>query len=111
MCPEGIKIFFTFLILYTLGLFLQDPILESYGAEVFDLPISETTLLNAKWKFAKTMPWNPHSYTLKETWDNKTLFQNVVYFINDFGKKEEFKKKCILFYILEITNIGLCIMI
>tara|TARA_Y100001968_G_scaffold11877_1_gene9910 strand:- start:5101 stop:6429 length:1329 start_codon:yes stop_codon:yes gene_type:complete len=44
-----IKIFFTFLILYTLGLFLQDPILESYGAEVFDLPISETTLLNAYW--------------------------------------------------------------
>ena len=44
-----IKIFFTFLILYTLGLFLQDPILESYGAEVFNLPISKTTLLNAYW--------------------------------------------------------------
>ncbi len=41
--------FFTFLILYTLGLFLQDPILESYGAEVFNLPISQTTLLNAFW--------------------------------------------------------------
>jgi len=53
----------------------------------------EKTLLNAKWKFAKTMPWNPHSYTLKETWKDKTLFQNVVYFINDFGKKEEFKNK------------------
>ena len=44
-----ILIFFTFLILYTLGLFLQDPILESYGAEVFSLPISKTTLLNAFW--------------------------------------------------------------
>jgi len=44
-----IIIFFTFLILYTLGLFLQDPILESYGAEVFNLPISKTTLLNAFW--------------------------------------------------------------
>ncbi len=44
-----IIIFFTFLILYTLGLFLQDPILESYGAEVFNLPISKTTLLNAYW--------------------------------------------------------------
>ena len=44
-----ILIFFTFLILYTLGLFLQDPILESYGAEVFNLPISKTTLLNAFW--------------------------------------------------------------
>ena len=44
-----IMIFFTFLVLYTLGLFLQDPILESYGAEVFSLPISKTTLLNAYW--------------------------------------------------------------
>ena len=46
---KQIIIFFTFLILYTLGLFLQDPILESYGAEVFSLPISKTTLLNAFW--------------------------------------------------------------
>ena len=53
----------------------------------------EKTLMNAKWKFAKTMPWNPHFYTLKETWEDKVLFQNVVYFINDFGKKEEFKKR------------------
>ncbi len=44
-----IIIFFGFLVLYTLGLFLQDPILESYGAEVFNLPISQTTLLNAFW--------------------------------------------------------------
>ena len=44
-----IGIFFSFLILYTLGLFLQDPILESYGAEVFNLPISKTALLNAYW--------------------------------------------------------------
>ncbi len=46
---KQIFIFFGFLILYTLGLFLQDPILESYGAEVFNLPISKTTLLNAFW--------------------------------------------------------------
>lgn len=52
----------------------------------------EKTLLNAEWKFAKTMPWNPHHYTLKQTWKDKTLFQNIVYFINDFGKAEEFKK-------------------
>ncbi len=44
-----IIIFFSFLVLYTLGLFLQDPILESYGAEVFLMPISKTTLLNAYW--------------------------------------------------------------
>ncbi len=46
---KQIFIFFSFLIFYTLGLFLQDPILESYGAEVFNLPISQTTLLNAYW--------------------------------------------------------------
>ena len=44
-----ILIFFAFLLCFTLGLFLQDPILESYGAEVFGMPISKTTLLNAFW--------------------------------------------------------------
>lgn len=48
---KQIIIFFLFLLFYTLGLFLQDPILESYGAEVFNLPISKTTLLNAYWGF------------------------------------------------------------
>ena len=44
-----ILIFFAFLLCFTLGLFLQDPILESYGAEVFGLPISKSALLNAYW--------------------------------------------------------------
>ena len=44
-----IFVFFAFLVLFTLGLFLQDPILESYGAEVFAMPISATTALNALW--------------------------------------------------------------
>jgi len=42
-------VFFGFLVLFALGLFLQDPILESYGAEVFGLPISQSTILNALW--------------------------------------------------------------
>ena len=42
-------VFFGFLLLFILGLFMQDPILESYGAEVFGLPISKTTILNALW--------------------------------------------------------------
>ena len=41
--------FFSFLVLFTLGLFMQDPILESYGAEVFGLPIAATASLNAVW--------------------------------------------------------------
>jgi len=42
-------VFFGFLVLFSLGVFLQDPILESYGADVFDLPISKSTILNALW--------------------------------------------------------------
>ena len=38
-----IVIIFGFLVLFTIGLFMQDPILESFGAEVFDMPVSKTT--------------------------------------------------------------------
>ena len=44
-----VLIFFSFLILFTLGLFLQDPVLESYGAQVFAMPIAATAQLNAFW--------------------------------------------------------------
>ena len=44
-----VLVFFLFLVLFTLGLFLQDPILESYGAEVFAMPIAATASLNAIW--------------------------------------------------------------
>ncbi len=44
-----VLIFFSFLILFTLGLFLQDPVLESYGAQVFAMPIASTAQLNAFW--------------------------------------------------------------
>lgn len=44
-----VLVFFGFLVLFTLGLFLQDPILESYGAEVFGMPIAATASLNAVW--------------------------------------------------------------
>ncbi|MEB3173141.1 MAG: BCD family MFS transporter [Cyanobacteriota bacterium] len=44
-----VLVFFSFLICFTLGLFLQDPILESYGAQVFGMPIAATASLNAFW--------------------------------------------------------------
>jgi BCD family chlorophyll transporter-like MFS transporter len=44
-----VLVFFSFLLLFTLGLFLQDPILESYGAQVFGLSIAARTQLNAFW--------------------------------------------------------------
>jgi MFS transporter, BCD family, chlorophyll transporter len=43
------QVFFTFLVVMTLGLFIQDPILETYGGEVFDLPVGKTASLNAYW--------------------------------------------------------------
>ena len=44
-----VLIFFSFLVLFTLALFLQDPILESYGAQVFGMSIASTATLNAIW--------------------------------------------------------------
>lgn len=43
------QVFFTFLVLMTLGLFMQDPILENYGGDVFKMKIGETASLNAFW--------------------------------------------------------------
>ena len=42
-------IFFAFLSILTVGLFLQEAILEPYGAEVFGMDIGDTTMLNAFW--------------------------------------------------------------
>jgi len=42
-------IFFLFLIVITLGLFMQEAVLEPYGGEVFGMSIGETTLLNSFW--------------------------------------------------------------
>ncbi|MFN4280261.1 BCD family MFS transporter [Thermosynechococcus sp.] len=41
--------FFLFLVLMTLSLFIQEPILEPFGGEVFGMTIAETTRLNAYW--------------------------------------------------------------
>jgi BCD family chlorophyll transporter-like MFS transporter len=40
-------LFFAFLLMMTLSLFMQDPVLEPYGAKVFGMEYSKTTLLNA----------------------------------------------------------------
>ncbi|WP_414584179.1 BCD family MFS transporter [Scytonema sp. PCC 10023] len=39
-------LFFTFLVVMTLGLFMQDPILEPYAGQVFRMPLAESTKLN-----------------------------------------------------------------
>lgn len=40
-------IFFTFLLVMTISLFMQDAVLEPYGGEVFQMKIAQTTTLNA----------------------------------------------------------------
>lgn len=40
-----------------------------------------TLLNNSKFKFAKTMPTMPHFYTLKDSWDDKNKFIEVVKYI------------------------------
>lgn len=43
------QFFFTFLAMMTIGLFMQDPILENYGGDVFNMEIGATASLNAFW--------------------------------------------------------------
>lgn len=42
-------IFFTFLLVMSISLFMQEPVLEPYGGEVFGMTIAQTTKLNAFW--------------------------------------------------------------
>lgn len=42
-------LFFTFLLTMTISLFMQEPVLEPYGGEVFGMTYAETTKLNAFW--------------------------------------------------------------
>ena len=42
-------VFFSFLVVFTISLFMQEAVLEPYGGEVFEMSIGETTLLNSFW--------------------------------------------------------------
>ncbi len=50
-----------------------------------------TVLEAAGWVFAKTMPENPHWYTLRKTWSDDAAFVEVVEFIRRHGYREKFK--------------------
>lgn len=51
----------------------------------------EALLESAEWRFAKTMPENPHWYTLRKTWGDDAAFARVVEFIRRYGVVEKFK--------------------
>jgi len=42
-------------------------------------------LLAREWTFAKTMPQNPHEYTLRKKWSGNMPFETVAQFIRDHG--------------------------
>lgn len=42
-------LFFTFLLVLTISLFMQEAVMEPYGGEVFGMCVSQTTRLNAFW--------------------------------------------------------------
>ncbi|MGG6295368.1 BCD family MFS transporter [Leptolyngbya sp. AN02str] len=42
-------LFFSFLLVMTMSLFMQEPVLEPYGGQVFGMSYSDTTRLNAFW--------------------------------------------------------------
>ena len=56
-----------------------------------------------QYKFAKTMPQNPHYYTLSKTWESREVFESVVEYIREHGQDEywgigRFKTKYTYFY-------------
>lgn len=61
------------------------------------LKINEV-LESQQYKFSKTMKNIPHSYTLKENWEDEELFFNIVNEINNSGKIEYFMGKPYIYY-------------
>lgn len=51
-----------------------------------------TDLLSAEYRFAKTMPENPHWYTLRKTWADDAAFVRAVEYIREVGYIEVYKK-------------------
>lgn len=52
-----------------------------------------TLLLQQEWRFAKTMPENPHWYTLRKTWQDDADFVQAVQFIRHAGYRESYNNR------------------
>src|SRR5438552_2541892 len=50
-----------------------------------------SNLLSAEYRFAKTMPQNPHWYTLRKTWASDAAFVEVVEFMRKYGYLEKYE--------------------
>lgn len=59
-------------------------------------------LINHSYHFAKTMPQNPHWYTLRRGWNDDALFDAVVTFMRENSTTEYFIRKPFqMFYLKE----------
>lgn len=65
-----------------------NPAFTPIGAE--DLAFITRCFDSAAFRFAKTMPQNPHEYTLRQTWENDEDFQRCVLLIRAHGYREKF---------------------
>lgn len=64
-------IFFSFLVLMTLGLFMQQPILEPYGGEVFGMTVAQSTQLNAFWGIGTLVGITATGFFIVPRWGKK----------------------------------------
>src|SRR5665647_923297 len=48
-------------------------------------------LAEQRWIFAKTMPENPHEYTLRKLWQDDAAFVRAVEYIRQFGYRTRFR--------------------
>jgi hypothetical protein len=55
-----------------------------------NLEMAQRLLESQTWTFAKTMPTNPHWYTLRRNWASQQDFVDVVLFIREHGVVEKF---------------------
>ncbi len=65
------SIFFSFLCLLNISLFLQEAVLEPYGGEVFNMSISDTTLLNSFWGTGILVGYSITGFLLVSRWGKK----------------------------------------
>lgn len=73
-------IFFSFLCILTIGLFMQEAVLEPYGGEVFGMSIGETTKLNSYWGIGILLGYATTGFAIIPAW-GKTLTTKIGCFL------------------------------
>jgi hypothetical protein len=55
-------------------------------------------LESATYRFAKTMPQNPHWYTLRKEWPDEAVFEAVVEAIRHYGEKRAWQTRKFVYF-------------